>query len=280
MSPFAGIAVGRARCAVAARSASSPLLRPLSGGYFAVATWWSPTCFFLYVTNAVAGRRDRRQPGRAAVGTAAGGPQAYTYWPALAADGRSSWPGSTCSSAAGSGWTAAAVQTSPWPRRRWASRCSGRVGWPTSSRRAVRGGRHMLIVSTPLHRPRHGLQRQLQRRHAVHGGDRRASARSRARSSARWSCSPCRRWFSPYGPWYLVGDRRLAVSVVPAAPGGLWRIAARRGWSLIPVGAVYDVPAPRRLAGGGPVRTARGGARRLTGRNGIRRCWRRCARPG
>jgi branched-chain amino acid transport system permease protein len=50
VSPFAGIAVAAAGCAVAAVPIFA-VLRPLSGGYFAVATWVVATCFFLYVTN-------------------------------------------------------------------------------------------------------------------------------------------------------------------------------------------------------------------------------------
>jgi hypothetical protein len=37
----------------------------------------------------------------------------------------------------------------------------------------------------------------------------------------------------------------VAIGVVLTAPGGLWGIAARRGWSLLPVGyRVRGVPAP------------------------------------
>jgi len=51
--------------------------------------------------------------------------------------------------------------------------------------------------------------------------------------------------FSSYGAWYLVAIGAVAIVVVLAAPGGLWGIAARRGWSLLPVGyRVRDVPAP------------------------------------
>ena len=57
-------------------------------------------------------------------------------------------------------------------------------------------------------------------------------------------------WFSSYGAWYLVAIGAVAIGVVLTAPGGLWGIAARRGWSLLPVGyRVRDVPAP---AGGPP----------------------------
>jgi branched-chain amino acid transport system permease protein len=52
--------------------------------------------------------------------------------------------------------------------------------------------------------------------------------------------------FATYGAWYLVAIGAVAIVVVLAAPGGLWGVAARRGWSLLPVG--YRVRAPRRSA--------------------------------
>jgi branched-chain amino acid transport system permease protein len=42
--------------------------------------------------------------------------------------------------------------------------------------------------------------------------------------------------FSAYGAWYLVAIGVVAIVVVLTAPGGLWGIAAGRGWSLLPVG--------------------------------------------
>jgi branched-chain amino acid transport system permease protein len=69
-------------------------------------------------------------------------------------------------------------------------------------------------------------------------------------------------WFSSYGAWYLVAIGAVAIGVVLIAPGGLWGIAARRGWSLLPVGyRVRDVPAPgpAGLVGGGPDGAAGGG---------------------
>ena len=62
------------------------------------------------------------------------------------------------------------------------------------------------------------------------------SAPWRGRSSARSSSSPCRR-SSPAtgrGTWWR--SAAVAIVVVLAAPGGLWGMAARRGWSLLPVG--------------------------------------------
>jgi len=51
--------------------------------------------------------------------------------------------------------------------------------------------------------------------------------------------------FSSYGAWYLVAIGAVAIVVVLTAPRGLWGIAARRGWSLLPVGyRVRDVPPP------------------------------------
>jgi len=60
--------------------------------------------------------------------------------------------------------------------------------------------------------------------------------------------------FSSYGAWYLVAIGAVAILVVLIAPAGLWGIAARRGWSLLPVGyRVRGVPAPGSpgAAGGG-----------------------------
>jgi len=42
--------------------------------------------------------------------------------------------------------------------------------------------------------------------------------------------------FASYGAWYLVAIGAVAVTVVLTAPRGLWGLAARRGWSLLPVG--------------------------------------------
>ncbi|HEY7360086.1 MAG TPA: branched-chain amino acid ABC transporter permease, partial [Streptosporangiaceae bacterium] len=50
LTPFAGIVVGAAACAVAGVPIFA-LLRRLTGGYFAVATWVVAECLFLYVTN-------------------------------------------------------------------------------------------------------------------------------------------------------------------------------------------------------------------------------------
>jgi branched-chain amino acid transport system permease protein len=42
--------------------------------------------------------------------------------------------------------------------------------------------------------------------------------------------------FAASGVWYLVAIGAVAIVVVLAAPGGLWGLAARRGWELLPVG--------------------------------------------
>ncbi len=48
-----------------------------------------------------------------------------------------------------------------------------------------------------------------------------------------------------YGAWYLVGIGALAIAVVLLAPAGLWgSVSGRQGWSLLPVG--YRVRSPRR----------------------------------
>src|SRR5215470_8315880 len=84
VSPFAGIAVAAAGCAVAAVPIFA-VLRPLSGGYFAVATWVVATCFFLYVTNQLwlGGGTGVSLAGPLS-GLAPVIRQAFTYWLALA----------------------------------------------------------------------------------------------------------------------------------------------------------------------------------------------------
>jgi branched-chain amino acid transport system permease protein len=84
VSPFAGIAAGAAFCAVAAVPVFA-LLRPLTGGYFAVATWVVAACLFLYVTNQL---WLGGATGVSLSGQLSGMPpvvrQAYTYWLGLA----------------------------------------------------------------------------------------------------------------------------------------------------------------------------------------------------
>src|SRR5262249_60795592 len=81
---FAGIAAAAPGCGVAAVPIFA-LLRPLTGGYFAVATWVVATCFFLYVTNQLwlGGGTGVSLAGRLS-GLAPVVRQAYTYWLALA----------------------------------------------------------------------------------------------------------------------------------------------------------------------------------------------------
>jgi branched-chain amino acid transport system permease protein len=74
--------------------------------------------------------------------------------------------------------------------------------------------------------------------------------------------------FSQFGAWYLVAIGAVAIAVVLVAPGGLWGLAARRGWSLLPVGyrvrprgaSPPDVPGrPGPPAPAGPAEAPAGG---------------------
>src|SRR5690348_5864772 len=121
---------------------------------------------------AVAGRGDRRQPGRAAVGTAAGGPAGLHVLAGAGADGGHR----------GRGLPARAQPVRAGQPRR-ARRARGRGGdgrggaahalaGVHSRGGGVRSGWRHADRQHAVHRPGHRVQRELQRRHAVHGGDR------------------------------------------------------------------------------------------------------------
>ena len=172
VSPFAAIVVAAAGCAVAAVPIFA-LLRPLTGGYFAVATWVVAECLFLYVTNQLwlgggTGVGLQQLSSMAPVIR-----NAYTYWMALALMAvivagvyvlvRSRF--GLDSRAVHNEPAAAAAMGVEVGRTRWLAYVLAAVGFGAVGARADH--------QHPVHRPGHRVQRELQRRHAVHGGDRR-----------------------------------------------------------------------------------------------------------
>ena len=253
VSPFAGIAVAAAGCAVAAVPIFA-VLRPLSGGYFAVATWVVATCFFLYVTNqlwlgggtgvSLAGQLSGLQPVVR---------QAYTYWLALALMAvivagvyllvRSRF--GLDSRAVHDEPPAAAAMGVEVQRTRWLAYVLAAVGFG-----AVGG---MLIISTLYIDPATVFSVNYSADMlfmVVIGG----IGTMEGPVIGAVIFFAVQEWFAGYGAWYLVAIGVVAIVVVLAAPAGLWGIAAGRGWSLLPVG--YRVRLPGSVRGSGPVRGA------------------------
>jgi branched-chain amino acid transport system permease protein len=234
VSPFAGIAVGAAACAVAA-AVIFALLRSLTGGYFAVATWVVAECLLLYVTNQL------WLGGGTGVGLqqlSAMSPvirQAYTYWTALALMTvivagiyllvRSRF--GLDSRATRDEPAAAAAMGVEVPRTRWLAYVLAAVGFG-----AVGG---MLIVSTLYIDPATVFNVNYSADMlfmVVIGG----LGTMEGPIIGAVIFFGVQEEFAAYGAWYLVAIGAVAIVVVLAAPGGLWGLAARRGWSLLPVG--------------------------------------------
>src|SRR6266705_846490 len=219
VSPFAAIGGGAVACAVAAVPIFA-LLRRLTGGYFAVATWVIAECLFLYVTN------QQWIGGATGVGLqqlSSMSPvlrQAYTYWAALA----------VMAGCVGGGYLLAAAG-------------AGAVGG-------------VLIVSTLYTDPgtvfsvNYSADMLFM---VVIGG----LGTMEGPVIGAVIFFAVQQEFASYGAWYLVAIGAVAVTVVLTAPGGLWGLAARRGWSLLPVGytvlpgAASRPPEPPVLARGG-----------------------------
>src|SRR5215510_1180077 len=232
VSPFAGIAVGALGCAVAAVPIFA-VLRPLSGGYFAVATWVVATCFFLYVTNqlwlgggtgvSLAGQLSGLAPVLMAVIVAG------VYLLVRSRFGLDS-------RAVHDEPAAAAAMGVEVQRTRWLAYLLAATGFG-----AVGG---MLIVSTLYIDPATVFSVTYSADMlfmVVIGGI--GTMEGPIIGAVIFFAVQER--FSSYGAWYLVAIGAVAIVVVLAAPGGLWGIAARRGWSLLPVGyRVRDIPAP------------------------------------
>ena len=252
LSPFAGLVVGAAGCAVAAVPIFA-LLRPLTGGYFAVATWVVAQSLFLYVTNqlwlgggtgvSLSGQLSAMPPVVR---------EAYTYWLALALMAvivagvyllvRSRF--GLDSRAVHDEPAAAATMGVEVGRTRWMAYILAAVG------AGAVGG--ILIVSTLYTDPgtifsvNYSADMLFM---VVIGG----LGTMEGPVIGAVIFFAVQQEFAGYGAWYLVAIGAVAITVVLTAPGGIWGVlAARRGWSLLPVGY--------RVLDGGPATTAEGGS--------------------
>jgi branched-chain amino acid transport system permease protein len=234
LSPFLAILAGAAGCAVAGVPIFA-LIRRLTGGYFAVATWVVAECLFLYVTNQL------WLGGGTGVGLqqlSAMAPvlrNAFTYWTALGllvviVAGvyllvRSRF--GLDSRATRDEPAAAAAMGVEVPRTRWLAYLIAATGFG-----AVGG---MLIISTLYIDPATVFNVNYSADMlfmVVIGG----LGTMEGPIIGAVIFFAVQEKFAADGVWYLVAIGAVAIVVVLAAPGGLWGLAARRGWALLPVG--------------------------------------------
>ena len=255
VSPFAAIGAAALACGVAAVPIFA-LLRRLTGGYFAVATWVVAECLFLYVTN------QQWLGGGTGVGLqqlSSMPPvvrEADTYWAALGVM-------TVClvgvyllvrsrfgldSRATRDEPAAAATMGVEVGRTRWMAYILAAIG------AGAVGG--ILIVSTLYTDPgtvfsvNYSADMLFM---VVIGG----LGTMEGPVIGAVIFFAVQQEFAGYGAWYLVAIGAVAVIVVLTAPAGLWGLAARRGWSLLPVGyrvgaGVTPATGAGRSAEGGP----------------------------
>jgi branched-chain amino acid transport system permease protein len=234
LSPFAAIAVAAAGSAVAGVPIFL-LIRRLAGGYFAVATWVVAECLFLYVTNQLwlgggTGVGLQQLSGMSPVLR-----NAYTYWTALALMAvivagvyllvRSRF--GLDSRAVHDEPAAAAAMGVEVQRTRWLAYLIAAAGFG-----AVGG---MLIISTLYIDPATVFNVNFSADMlfmVVIGG----IGTMEGPIIGAVVFFAVQEKFAADGVWYLVAIGAVAITVVLAAPGGLWGLAARRGWALLPVG--------------------------------------------
>jgi branched-chain amino acid transport system permease protein len=234
LSPFLAIVAGAAGCAVAGVPIFA-LIRRLAGGYFAVATWVVAECLFLYVTNQLwlgggTGVGLQQLSGMAPVLR-----NAYTYWTALGLTAvivagvyllvRSRF--GLDSRAVHDDRAAAAAMGVEVPRTRWLAYLIAAAGFG-----AVGG---MLIISTLYIDPASVFNVNYSADMlfmVVIGG----LGTMEGPIIGAVIFFAVQEKFAASGVWYLVAIGAVAIVVVLAAPGGLWGLAARRGWELLPVG--------------------------------------------
>ena len=234
LSPFLAIVAAAAGSAVAGVPIFA-LIRRLAGGYFAVATWVVAECLFLYVTNQLwlgggTGVGLQQLSGMAPVLR-----NAYTYWTALGLMAvivagvyllvRSRF--GLDSRAVHDDRAAAAAMGVEVPRTRWLAYLIAAAGFG-----AVGG---MLIISTLYTDPATVFNVNYSADMlfmVVIGG----LGTMEGPIIGAVIFFAVQEKFAASGVWYLVAIGAVAIVVVLAAPGGLWGLASRRGWELLPVG--------------------------------------------
>jgi branched-chain amino acid transport system permease protein len=243
MSPFA--AIGPAALAAAVASAGIFLiLRRLSGGYFAVASWVVAECLFLYVTT----------QGWLGGGTGVGLQQlssmvpvvreADTYWAALAVLVLCAGGGYLLvrsrfgldSRATGSDPVAAAAVGVEVQRTRRLAYVLAAAGFGAIGAMLLISG--LYIDPASVFSINYSADMLFM---VVIGG----LGTIEGPLIGALILFAAQQVLAQYGAWYLVGIGALAIAVVLLAPAGLWgSVSGRRGWSLLPVG--YRVRSPRR----------------------------------